>query len=156
MTLRQICIIYELKEKIMKTIKTLITIVLMSISYNGMAQHSISYSYDAAGNRTGRSITITPVKGRNVTEIEEIHDTPSARVHVTADSNSGIVKVEIVNYIDSDICHITLYDTAGTFLTDIPEAEPVTLIDISDKPSGIYILQAVLNGRSDTWKIAYR
>ena len=143
MTLRQICIIYELKEKIMKTIKTLITIVLMSISYNGMAQHSISYTYDAAGNRTGRSITVTPVKDRDATDIEEVNDNPEGKVRVMADSKLGVIKVEIVDY-------------SGTVLTDIPEAEPVTLIDISDKPSGIYILQAILNGRSDTWKIAYR
>ena len=156
MTLRQICIIYELKEKIMKTIKTLITIVLMSISYNGMAQHSISYSYDAAGNRTGRSITVTPVKDRDATDIEEVNDNPEGKVRVTADSNLGVIKVEVVDYSDNDQCHITLFDTGGTVLTDIPEAEPVTLIDISDKPSGIYILQAILNGRNDTWKIAYR
>jgi hypothetical protein len=156
MTLRQICIIYELKEKIMKTIKTLITIVLMSISYNGMAQHSISYSYDAAGNRTGRSITVTPVKDRDATDIEEVNDNPEGKVRVMADSKLGVIKVEIIDYSDNDQCHITLFDTGGTVLTDIPEAEPVTLIDISDKPSGIYILQAVLNGRSDTWKIAYR
>ena len=131
-------------------------ILLLAMPSVGFAQNSISYNYDAAGNRTGRSITITPVKGRNVTEIEEIHDTPSARVHVTADSNLGVIKVEIVDYSDNDQCHITLFETGGTVLTDIPNAEPVTLIDISDKPSGIYILQAVLNGRSDTWKIAYR
>lgn len=131
-------------------------ILLLAMPSVGFAQNSISYNYDAAGNRNGRSITIVPVKERNATDIDELNDASSARVHVTADSNSGIVKVEIANYTDSDICHLTLYDTAGTVLTDIPEAEPVTLIDISDKPSGIYILQAIPNGRNDTWKIAYR
>ena len=128
-------------------------ILLFTIPSLGFAQNSISYSYDAAGNRTGRSITITPVKERNATDIDELNDAPSARVHVTADSNSGIVKVEIANYTDSDICHLTLYDTAGTILTDIPSAESVTLIDISDKPNGVYILQTFLNDKKDTWKI---
>ena len=138
-------------------IKTIITITLLTILPSaGNAQNSISYSYDAAGNRTGRSITVTPVKERNATDMDELNDVPSARVYVTADSNSGTVKVVIVNYSDSDICHITLYDTAGTLLSDFPHAESTTLIDISDKPSGVYILQTVLNDKKDTWKIMMR
>lgn len=131
-------------------------ILLLAMPSVGFAQNSISYNYDAAGNRTGRSITVTPVKDRDATDIEEVCDIPEGKVRVTADSNLGVIKVEVVDYSDNDQCHITLFDTGGTVLTDIPEAEPVTLIDINDKPSGIYILQAVLNGRSDTWKIAYR
>ena len=141
----------------MKTIRTFSLLILLSQPTLLMAQNnSISYSYDTAGNRTERSITVSQVKERDATDIKETEDAAESRIHITADANAGTVRVEIIGYNDTDKCHITLYNASGISLTDITATESITTIDLNDKPAGVYILHTVLNGKKDTWKIAYR
>ncbi len=104
----------------MKTIRAFSLFILLSLPTLLMAQNnSISYSYDAAGNRTGRCITVSQVKGRGATDIKETEDVAESRICITADANAGTVRVEIIGYTDTDKCHITLYNASGISLTDI-------------------------------------
>lgn len=141
----------------MKTIRVTIITMLLALPIKALAQtNSISYSYDASGNRIGRSITISPVKERDATDVADIEEDVESRICITADADAGTVRVEITGYEDTDRCRIILYDTNGIIHIDTTATEAVTIIDLNGKPAGVYVLHTVLNGKKTTWKIAYR
>ena len=119
---------------------------------------SITYNYDAGGNRISRHITVRHIKDRNNDEFDmtEIAENEENRISVRCDETSCNVDVSISGFSERDRFSISLYSLSGMRLRTIPGTMEKTEISLSDYPDGIYVIQVVLNGKNDTWKVVKR
>ncbi len=134
----------------------IILIMVMALSLPSVAksQSAVTYSYDAAGSRTGRNITVAHVKSRESTDIRDVDENDEMHVCVTVDYAENAIRVEVADYADGDDLHISLYDAGGRVIIDNAHSSSPSIIELSHHPKGVYILQVVLNGRNDSWKIS--
>lgn len=122
------------------------------------AQERIGYSYDANGNRIRQGVIILAAKSmpRRVDAQESTFYSDSLSLHsvkIYPNLTKGMLKVSISGLKDSDTYNMSVYTTAGAqvFINHVKTEE--TDIDISNLPSGIYILRITINNKSTTWKI---
>lgn len=131
---------------------------LLLLSTAELFSQSVTYSYDASGNRVSRSISISHVRQRGLSTDTETPkaDDLSERVRVTVDANNTSVAVLIDAFKDTDRCAVSLFSVSGMHLCNIAVVSDRTVVDLSPYPSGIYIIQVSLNGKTDAWKVAIR
>ena len=65
----------------------------------------------------------------------------------------GVVKVSVQDIKPTDKGHIEVYTLKGTEVLNQPLTDAETMVDISDKRSGVYILKVTVNGVATTWKV---
>lgn len=119
----------------------------------GMAQ-TLSYSYDAAGNRVKREIVLNANKSPQQTNetlfMERLSDFD---IKIYPNPTKGQLKVEISNLEKDDECTFLLFSLAGMQILSKQVSEPTMDLDLSGHPNGIYILQIIINGTNTIWKI---
>ncbi len=152
--------------------KTSILIVLMLFCYLGFSQ-SITYSYDLAGNRDGRSLAVEKIKqndsiskndsiegiaSENLLENnpDKLTETVNNKViTVYPNPTEGLLKVSITNF-NKSTGSIKLYTINGSELLKISTLQTENLINLSDKTNGTYMMEIVLDGKKSVWKIVKR
>ena len=116
---------------------------------------TITYAYDNAGNRIKREITLErniPTEKRLKPEI--FSDVVSEKnINISPNPTSGIIKVEIVGYEDSDKCEVSIYSVSGLQMLAKRVSSSTTELDITSCAAGLYILQIRLNDNNTSWKI---
>ena len=122
------------------------------------------YEYDESGNRTCRHVlemkgSPKSLTGQNngdgsqeenayyVSEIGEI------TVHVYPNPVRELLFVQITNYKDFQSGELFLYSIDGKFLKRIPVNEDKIEINLSEYPSGVYLLKLKINNFHQEWKI---
>ena len=152
----------------MKTI-TLILIILTS-SITLLAQTSVEFLYDAAGNRTSRSIELPPVSQpgdttlksgvesdvpKNQAAYEQVITTQSGEtsINIYPNPNGGKFTVEISELVEHTPARLQLRDLAGTTIVQKSISTRITDIDISSQPPGTYMLLLHIGKQTSTWKI---
>ena len=121
----------------------------------GSAQH-LKYSYDAAGNRIKKEITIPQQNANKKSAVEADFFSDrlcSKAIRIYPNPTSGMLKIEICGYENSDNGYLYVYNLAGQHIITVDITSSFTQLDISDKPKGIYILQIEINGETSIWKI---
>lgn len=139
------------------SMKSLLIIFLMSVCpYFCKAQNSVTFAYDAAGNRISRTIVLD----RNVPQEQQRKQTSTrtdmlSKHHIAIAPNptDGLLQVSITGLKRTDACVITVYKTSGQLVVTLPVARDNTTVDISGQPNGYYILAIDINGEKSTWKI---
>jgi hypothetical protein len=119
------------------------------------AQNKVSFTYDAAGNRIERVIVLA-------TKSAEVQVSDSVYTDVIAERNikiypnptEGQLKVEIGNTEGIKSCTITIFGMNNNRQVLKKKADlPVTDIDISNQPFGIYVMLIDIDGEYTSWKI---
>ena len=133
-------------------------LLMMFSNISLVKAQSISYSYDAGGNRISRSITVSQIRRKPTAKEEEsaIAKTLSEEVKVAVDSNGGSVVVEISSLKSTDKCSALLYSLSGQLLRSLSVVSSRTVFDLSPFPAGVYIIHVTLNGKTDSWKVDIR
>lgn len=132
----------------------LFALIVMASSVHAQ---SVSFTYDASGNRVSRNITVNRVRERITTDVQDTaSEIQEERVRLTVDSGSGVVIVDILSYKDDERCSISLFTVSGQHLRDITAVSGRTTVDLSPYPAGVYIIRATLNGKAETWKVEIR
>lgn len=134
----------------------LCTSAMLLASLTSSAQ-SITYSYDAAGNRVSRGLTVSRMrkqekKALNLADGNNLE----GKVRLTGDSRTGSVTVEIIGHRTGDRCEVCLYALSGENLLQLQLSEPSVTLSLGAYPDGIYIVSVTLNGESEAWKITKR
>ncbi len=123
------------------------------------AQGRIRYSYDASGNRIKREIVMSVPKAmakeQNFSQ-EDQNFSDMLRDHsikIYPNPTEGVLKICISGLKETDKCLLEVYTLQGAqILTEIVKTDNID-INISDQPTGIYLLKITINNNSTTWKI---
>lgn len=135
--------------------KPIITLIILMFAAVGLnADSTLTYSYDAAGNRILREIRIeTPRQGQQRSRSSERLDDRVAGVNISFSPNptKGMLHVEIQADAPS-VESVSLFAMSGTLL-QTAKGETSMDFDLSDAPSGIYLLVAQINGERMSYKV---
>lgn len=138
--------------------KSYLILSLASLPFVAKAQNSVSYSYDAAGNRVRRESVVPAPRAKAMLQSLETRETSysdvigSHSVQIKQDDEKEVLKVSVLGLKSSDKCTFGVYTASGVqaILSDV-KSESVE-IDISSLPSGIYMMRVAINETSKTWK----
>lgn len=123
------------------------------------AQNVISYAYDQAGNRISRKVinlTTTP----NPTHVKKDQDPAPVedqlgerKITVYPNPTKGMLGVEIAGVDNKDELQVMIFDVKGRELLTKRVQKGVTLINISQYPTGWYVLRVQAGKKMTEFKI---
>lgn len=130
-------------------------IILLALIFNIANAQTISYGYDACGNRISRQIVLE--KNNKALEAEDVpfseEQLGATQVRIYPNPTHGHLKVVLQNTDETYNNSITIYSANGKQIANIPHAETETDIDISAQPNGIYLMRLCIGTEISTWKI---
>lgn len=139
----------------MKT--TTVTISLLLFSTFAIGQ-TISFSYDDSGNRVLRELNLpkSTIDSNSISqdndELPILESLDGSTISIYPNPTKGILKLEITKSEEKCIALI-LADLNGKVFLKKETSEQSVKIDISDKPSGTYILRIKSGEEYTEWKI---
>jgi hypothetical protein len=133
-------------------------IVCLQLLYS---QDKVSYGYDAAGNRTSRTIIYAAPPSPAPAEPQEDEAPPAVYSEMLSDieikiypnPTDGLLKVEILNLPEKQTANIWLYNLSGKLITSFRRITDFANIDISEQPTGTYLMKIVAGKNQTEWKI---
>lgn len=129
-----------------------VSIFLLCFATEMNAQSVISYNYDSAGNRILRQfVTEHNYSVPNQRTIER--PIPIMDINAYPSPTTGHVTIEIPQLGNEADCTISVCDVAGRQILTKVVHSTITDIDLSQHPSGYYILQIIINGDDSIIKI---
>ena len=128
----------------------LFVVLSMWAAADAYAQNKIKYTYDSAGNRLSRQKEIVVQTRGALSDEEELSET---KVTIYPNPTKGMLKVDISGVEKFENARISLYDLTGKLLQQWAGISQSNEIDLSERTSGVYIMQIVYNGNASSWKI---
>lgn len=130
------------------------------------AQESVSYTYDAAGNRIARVIVLSASNAsrstKSIKSVDNAEDPASfndlingRQIKIHPNPTEGRLAVEVTGSNDDNI-QITVFSEAGNQLLSLKTSDGITPVDLSAFPAGIYILYLTVEGKTEHYKIIKR
>ncbi len=122
-----------------------------------VSAQTIEYGYDSAGNRVSRKIInlSNPQSAKAaVDSFEEPQKEQLGELGISIYPNPtrGLLKVDFENLPDNEVVNLQVLDMNGRSLLGKTTTDN-TEIDLSDKPSGNYLLIILCGNKKSSWKI---
>ena len=145
----------------MKQFLPIVSTLFFLASLNLQSQ-TIHYSYDASGNRTGRTIVLSggskgsgDIKEEKKEPEKLINDQtfPSGTIKIYPNPTRGILEIEVPVSDDNYELQIIVTDMNGRKIIDIRNEPTKTVVDLSSQPDGMYILILKQGDTYSKWKI---
>ena len=118
------------------------------------AQHKVCYQYDSSGNRIRRSPQVqvrrSPKSAPASQNTFRIGDGSDEKVTFAITDGKLRVNVPIK---EKDISSIAVYAVSGIQVYSCSEAKSQYVVDLSNRPNGVYLVQLSFNGKSTTFKV---
>ena len=149
-----------------KHIKRLIAFIVLMMA--GVAclnaqnrAYFVNFEYDADGNRISRTITLGNDRdersSKDTTEVVHYTDLiDESQVNIYPNPTAKSVFVTTTNPEEDTMITATLLSPSGVFLETKKIGTAPVEFDLSDKASGIYILELRSGNDTKTWKIIKR
>jgi len=121
---------------------------------SGLFAQNISFTYDAAGNRTGRDIVVlkeTKIADTSLFNKKALID--KVKVIISPNPNGGVFSIKLANYKNSELVTIFLHDLSGKQIFKKENCTSFTSVDISTRENGMYILSIIIGNEKKTWKV---
>ena len=131
------------------------------------SQTSVHYTYDNAGNRTSRTVSVgggsqkslsiyDPNTGKvkdekNLKSLEEKLGDMTITVYPNPNRGQMVVKVE--NLPAGAATELKVYNTAGKLVFSKKPLLPYTDVDITGAPPGTYIMKIFIGKDESVWKV---
>ncbi len=128
--------------------------MICHFSVAGLSQ-TLSYAYDACGNRIGRAVTVqmTSAPQKVAGQIDEYMDERgSLKMRVWPNPTQGDVHVELVGDLPAEGMTVQVYSVSGQMIEQREVASNLD-IDLGGRPDGLYIIRILHGSREETWKI---
>jgi hypothetical protein len=123
----------------------------------------ISYTYDKSGNRTARIITKsmpvdTAYRFVSDSTLNTSDDDPFAKkdafkVRVYPNPTTGIFEIEVEQLTEKQKTQLYIYTNAGRLVKTVNRLQNRQSIDLSNQPTGIYLLRITVDDKVVTNKI---
>ena len=135
-------------------------VVMAVVPCLAQERSTVSFGYDANGNRTMRSLQFkkTEENGKSVedeseflAEAKDVFDT--MEVGLFPNPTSGRFTVSVNRDESAAPLHIILSTQTGAVILDRTLNSEMEDIDLSGQPSGIYILRLSTSNESHVWKV---
>lgn len=120
------------------------------------SEDSIGYTYDTAGNRTTRKITLVTLRSANAAPIDSSQvdsELGDLKVTIFPNPTRGTIWVGLNNYKSATNVKLMLYSPEGKPLKTITSQEDRTPIDLSEYPIGGYLLHVIVGDKKFDFKI---
>lgn len=129
----------------------------LMFAFEGKAQTSYVFAYDASGNRTSRTILLKsgfiPQNDTIVAKQKTFEDLIGNReVKIYPNPTKGLLQIELP-YIENLSAIIRIYGVQGVLVREIKVRDFTTEVDLSRYPNGMYILKISIDNLSSEWKI---
>jgi YD repeat-containing protein len=142
----------------------LILMVLLSIAtFNLHSQVILHYSYDAAGSRIERTITIgekskgtsTPENFQKEAKVVINDDSFAPQViKIYPNPTSSMLEIEVPEDSENILTiQLIVADINGRIIFDKKDVPAKTTIDLSSNPDGLYVLYIKQGEKVSKWKI---
>jgi hypothetical protein len=143
----------------MKTLNLIAILLLLLCALIAEAQpSSITFTYDAAGNRIQREIWFK-IKSSETNVDSTIAIRPftdyldEMKITIYPNPTQGRLSVEISNMPKDKTGEITLHNMEGKRLQYLRSLETVNRFDLSTYPMGVYIFRITVGKKVSEWKI---
>jgi YD repeat-containing protein len=145
----------------MKTIKNIIFVVLLLTSTLAVAQTTIRFSYDDAGNRTKREILLKKSLEANSdsasiseADTELVTDwLDKMKITIYPNPTRGELTIDIANIPQDADGEITIHNTEGKRLHQLKQLNSTNVLDLSAYSTGIYVVRITTGQKSCERKI---
>ncbi len=142
----------------MKYSLSLISLIfLLFISTEISKTQSVSFGYDAAGNRINRVIVLNQLRSAQEEEpVEEIFYSEVLKdleIRIYPNPTEGLLKVDILNLPEQQTADIFLYNLSGKLLITKKGVSGSTDIDLTGYPAGTYLMKIIAGEQHTEWKI---
>lgn len=140
-----------------RKIGMLFIIFFLKAHFLAFGQVSYEYSYDNVGNRIKRMVIVLKSRGIDsiVSDIElsinpvvDIHE--NVVYNIYPNPTKGVINIDVDGRENNEF---NLYDIRGKQVQTFKCNNNRCNLDLSDMPSGIYILRTIYNNKSKEWKI---
>lgn len=115
---------------------------------------TLSYSYDAMGNRIAREIVITrnaaPQRDTTICFTEVLNE---RAIKIYPNPTKGMLKVNIPLQEGQESPILKLYSSSAQLVRSVKATSESTSLDISSQPNGLYLLHIIIGKEESTWKI---
>ena len=147
-----------------RDLKFLMPGLFLMMSLGSISQH-VSFTYDAAGNRTGRDIILLNKEPANeeedllrssaFTDSSPLYMARFEAVKATIAPNPVLTKfsVKLEPFSEAVSAQLYLHTMTGTPVFGNEQLSAITQVDISEHDNGAYVLTLVVNGKKQTWKL---
>lgn len=138
--------------------RTLYLIPILLLALPVKAQQKLSYAYDAAGNRTSRTVVLptrsADAAATNPADSVFFRETLAGNpVKIYPNPVQSTLTVSIDRYEPSFGGELTLFSISGTMLYRTRIAGETSSIDMSRYLPGTYLLHILLKGEKSVWKV---
>lgn len=141
-------------------VKVIIPGLLMILLASAAMAQSVSFSYDNAGNRTGRTLDEEPsgLKSLAISDSLEIEKEPEVEelingmTRIFPNPTKGKIRIEFYPE-DENIYYLSVYSLQGYQLINKRIFEGTNELDISDYPYGTYVIKIFSNESTSKWLI---
>ncbi len=131
--------------------------LLVFFTVADLRAQSVSYAYDASGNRVSREVVLSqakPLTESDVSSVAEVFQT--LQVHVSADGSSGRVEITIIGADGEELssASATAFTTGGHRIVSAAFAsDGIAYIDLNTRPAGVYLIRVRCGRYDQTWRI---
>ena len=162
-----------MKQKVFIKTATLFLMLLALTTF--VKAQTVTFGYDPSGNRISRrvlafkSAEVKPTKPDTVITAPDIQPQPTHQPTTVATNYNdavgdyqftiypnpthGLLRVQFNSIEGMKTGQITVYNTGGAQIKNLPVTNTVNDIDLLNQPAGVYFMAVQMNGRSITWKI---
>lgn len=127
---------------------------ILSILPLSVLAQTLSYSYDAMGNRIAREIVISKKAAPLKDSTSYMSEVLSERtVKIYPNPTRGQLKVEIPIQEGQLIPQFKIYSSSGQLIHSVKATSSTTSFDLSSTPNGLYLLHVIIGKEESTWKI---
>jgi Secretion system C-terminal sorting domain len=149
-------------------IKRILGIVLIFLSCNAWTQISVTYDYDATGNRIDSRVVLLKM-GHIASENDSVQSNSQAikdtikavqkdqldqkSISIYPNPTTGAINIDVQGNSDQTPTIFTLYDLSGKVLQQQVIQSNQLVLDLSSYTKGIYILKIQSGPETRDWKI---
>jgi hypothetical protein len=135
--------------------KTLFYLLLLLAAMKIDAQ-TVTYTYDNAGNRIARVITLlksssAPAQAKAIEALPDLIAEKAIKIY--PNPTDGIVSVEIEGYSDEINAEFLITDLSGRVIANRKATTSYQSFDLSRQTAGIYLMKITVNVEAVIWKI---
>ena len=135
----------------MKKIFFLVFLLFCALTIKG--QQQLSYVYDAAGNRTARTITVGAHNTVGDTPRTYIEYIDGRQLAIKAGGEEQQLAIAVEEYDSSLMGEYSILDRNGAQLANEQMDSGTTLVELEGLSTGSYFLDILLNGHASRWEL---